>query len=196
MKTIKSILIGLAMVFMFVNTAMADEHFSVIKVVDKKIYLSLDDVTGKTTVSITNREGATLMKEEVGATTHTETVFDLENLPVGSYSLIIKSESKETIQPIKLTTRDLIIDESNSTSYFPVNFTQRRGSLTISFLNPTNSVVRVYVLDQTGRKIYQDEIKDQMVIDKEYNFKKQLPAGGYTVVVDNAMHNYTKNIKL
>ncbi len=87
------------------------------------------------------------------------------------------------------------MDESKRTVYFQANLLKKRGNLKLSLSNPTNSMVRIFVLSPEGRMVYQDEIKDQLVIDKSYNLK-QLAAGTYTVMVDNARDTYTQSIHL
>lgn len=195
MKMINRILISLAMSLLFINVAVANNYIPVFKVEGDKFYLSLDNVSAQTSVRILDGKGFAWVEEKVAVSGQFKKVFNLESLPSGSYSLIIKSKLKETIQPITITEQELIMDESKRTVYFQANLLKKRGNLKLSLSNPTNSMVRIFVLSPEGRMVYQDEIKDQLVIDKSYNLK-QLAAGTYTVMVDNARDTYTQSIHL
>lgn len=193
MKMINRILISLAMSLLFTNVAVANHYIPVFKVEGNKFYLSLDNVSAQTSVRILDGKGFAWVEEKVAISGQFKKVFNLESLPSGSYNLIVKSKLKETIQPITITEQELKMDESKRTVYFQANLLKKRGNLKLSLPNPTNSIVRIFVLSPEGRIVYQDEIKDQLVIDKSYKLK-QLAAGSYTVMVDNARNTYTQSI--
>lgn len=195
MKMINRILISLAMSLLFINVAVANNYIPVFKVEGDKFYLSLENASAQTSVRILDGKGFAWVEEKVAVSGPFKKVFNLESLPSGSYTLIIKSKLKETIQPITITEQELIMDESKGTVYFQANLLKKRGNLNLSLSNPTNSIVRIFVLSPEGRIVYQDEIEDQLVIDKSYNLK-QLAAGHYTVMVDNARDTYTQSINL
>jgi hypothetical protein len=195
MKVIKNVLLSLVIGLLFMNAAVANNFKTEIKVENKKLFLSLENISSQTSVKFMDREGATLIEEKITVSGQFESVFDLESLPFGSYTLIIRSDYKETVQPITITGKELIIEESERVAYFPANFSQKRGRLTLSLLNPENHTINIFVMDHLGRIVYRDSITDQVVVEKEYNLKK-LPAGRYTVLVDNGDKSYTKNVKL
>jgi hypothetical protein len=195
MKVMNRVLISLATSLLLINIAVANNYTPVLKVEGNKFYLSLDDVAAQTSIQILDREGFTWIEEKVAVSGQFKKVFNLESLPFGSYTLIIKSNVKETVQPITVTECGLIIDESKSSVYFQANLSQKRGNLNLSLLNPTNSLVRVFVINAQGRILYQDAIENQQVIDKNYNLR-QFPGGAYTVVVDNAHETFSRKISL
>jgi len=193
MKTIKCVMISVAMGLLFVNTALANNYIPVLKVVNKNLHLSLDHGSTAATVQVLNKAGKSLIEEQVMASEQFESVFNLESIPSGVYTLVIKSEYQETVQPITINQEGVVMDKSDRKVYFPAIFSTKRGILKISMLNPSNNDVRLYVLDAFGRKSYQETIKSEINIEK--NFKlRYLPAGQYTVVVDNANRLYTKNV--
>lgn len=195
MKVIKRVMISLAIGLFFVNAAVANNFNTEIKVENKKLHLIIDNISSQTSVKFLDQQGSTLIEENITLSGQFESVFDLESLPFGSYTLIIKSNFKETVQPIRITSKELVVEKSEQAAYFPANFSEKRGRLTLSLLNPENHTVNVFVMDHLGRVVYRDSINDQAVVEKEYNLKK-LPAGRYTVVVDNGDQSYTKNVKL
>ncbi len=195
MKIMKSILLSLAMSVLFINTAMANNYNPDLKVEGNKFYVTLENASAQTSVRILDGQGYIWLEERVTVPGKFKKVFNLSKLPVGSYTLIIKSNLKETIQPIRVTSKELIVDESKQTVYYQANFEQKRGKVNISLLNPTNSLIRIFVINPQGRILYQDLIKNQEVIDTNYNLRG-LPRGNYTLFVDNAHETFSKNIRL
>ena len=195
MKTANRVLTILAISFLFVNIAMADNYLPMIKVEEKNIYLSLEISNAPVSIRILDEEGLTLIEENIAGTGEFDNVFNLESLPFGSYTLVIKSRHKEIVQPITITSGGLILDENKRMTYFPVLFSQRGAHLKLSLLNPVNTEVMVFIIDETGKVRYQDSITNQVVIEKDYNLK-QLPKGNYTVIVDNEKEVYTKDLSL
>ena len=193
MKTLKRVLISLAMSLMFFNITVANNYMPVLKIEDNKLYLTLDHVSAQTTVRIHDKEGFTWLQEEIGMTGPFKKVFDLESLPLGPYTLTIKSLTREIVQPITLSEDELIMDESKRKEFFQANLSKKRKNVNLTLMNPTNSVVNFFVIDRMGRLIYQDAIKGQKVIDKNYDLN-YLPRGHYTVIVDNAHEVFTHSI--
>ena len=136
MKTVKSILISLAMSVLFMNIALANPANPVIKVIEKKLYLSLENGSAQTSVRILDREGVSLIEEQVTASVPFESVFNLESLPTGSYTLVIKSTGQETVQPITVTSTELIIEEIAPAAKRSGHFFQEKEKYSNILLKP------------------------------------------------------------
>jgi hypothetical protein len=196
MKTMNHILISLAISLLFFNNnAVANNYNPTVKVEGNKLYLSLENVSEQTSIRILDPKGFTWIEEKVTVSGQFKKVFDLGTLPIGSYNLIIKSNFKEIVQPLTISSKELIMDENNRAEYFQAKLLQKRANVKLSLLNPTNSDIRVIVINMQGRKVFQESIKDQRIIDINYNLK-QLPKGKYTILVDNAHEVFTKIINL
>lgn len=195
MKIMNRILISLVMSLLFSNIAVANYYNPVLKVEGNKFYLSLEDVSEQTSVRILDDAGFAWVEEKVTVSGQFKKVFDLEDLPVGSYQLIIKSKLKETIQPIAITDQELLMDENKRAVYYQAKISKKRASVNLTLANPTNSRVQVTVLSPAGRIAYRNEIKDQLDIDESYNLR-HLPAGDYTVIIDNSREAFTHTIRL
>lgn len=194
MKIVKCVLIQFAMLVL-VNTTMANNFISSLKVEDNKFYLSLENASAQTSIRILDKKGFTWVEETVVNSGQFKKVFNLDPLPSGAYSLIIKSDIKETVQPITVTSEGLILDEKGRLEYFQASLIQQRQSVRLSLLNPTKSEVRIFVITNAGKILFQDAVKDEHVIDKYYNLK-QLPAGNYTILIDNAHEVFSKTVHL
>lgn len=70
-----------------------------------------------------------------------------------------------------------------------------RGNLKLSLSNPDKSTVSVFIIDASGQVRYQDSINGQLEVEKDYNLKR-LPAGRYTIVVNDGHKVYTKGVRL
>lgn len=198
MKTIKSLIISLAMSLLFVNLAAANNYIPVLKVetgIAKKFYLALENVSVETSIRIVDVEGFTLVEESAAANETFEKVFNLENLKSGRYTLIIKSSYKETVQPITVTGRHLIVDESKRQEYFPAIINTVGESVNLSLLNPTKSQVTFSILNNAGDVLYRDVLKDMVTIEKIYDLS-QMSEGRYTIRVNTSHETFYHNVNL
>lgn len=195
MKTIKSVLISLAFSLFFINTAVAYNYVPVLKVVDKKVYVSLKDVSEETSVRLLDDKGLTVMEESVNASKRFNTVINFESLPIGAYTLIIKSSTEETVHPIMITKDMLVLEENKLNATHPVVFTKNRKNLNLTFMNPENTAVKVYIMDRMGKVHYRETMEDQKMITKDFNLK-HFPTGEYTVIVEKGDKVYTKSVNV
>lgn len=189
----KRIICGLAASLLLMNTALAADITPIFKVEGNTLYLSLEQVAAPTSVRILDTAGFVWIEEKVAGSGSFKKVFDLGRLPQGTYQLIIKSKQEEIVQPITVSGTELVVDEGRRTAYFQADLRQVRNQLSLSLPNPTNSVVRFFVLDSLGRIVHQEAIEGRPVIEKTYDLK-HLPAGRYTVVVDNAHESFTESL--
>lgn len=96
----------------------------------------------------------------------------LNTATAGYIDTVVKVEDKEL---------DMSLDE--------------RGNLKLSLDNPDKSTISVFIIDAFGQVRYQDSINGQLEVEKEYNLRK-LPAGRYTIVINDGNKVYTKGVKL
>ena len=199
MKFMNKIIMSLAVFALCFNLANATNFTPSVKVdvgVAKKFNLTLKNVTAETTVKIIDEEGFILIEEKVAAATaNFAKIFNMESLKNGRYQLNIESEMKETIQPIIVTSKGLVVDENKREEYFPAIIELGKKNFNLSLLNPTKSTVIVSILDQYGDIIYQDEMRKEMLIEKSYKLDK-LPSGYYTVLVNTGNDSYTEDLVL
>lgn len=198
MNLIKKALISLAMGLFIMNVTVANNYIPVLKVgsgMDKKFYLSLENVSSQTSIKILDHEGFVLIEDQANVAEPFEKIFNLENLKSGVYTLVIESDYKETVQPITVTSRALIVDEDKREEYFPAIIRQENAHVNVSLLNPTKSLVSFSIVNRQGELVYKELLKDQLVVEKSYNLK-QLTGGYYTVVVDTSKGVYTKDVSL
>jgi hypothetical protein len=195
MQTMQRICYGLAVAMLLINTAVAADITPIFKVEGNNLYLSLDRVEAPTSVRILDPAGFAWIEEKVAGTGSFKKVFDLARLPQGAYRLVIESAKEEIVQPITVSGTELLLNESERTAYFRADLRQQRDQISLFLENPTRSVVRLYVLNPMGRMVHQEAIEGQPVIDQRVDLK-HLPAGRYTVVVDNGHETFTQPVKL
>jgi len=198
MKTIKQVLISLAMSLLFINLTVANNYTHVLKIeagINKKFYLSLENVSTQTSIQIIDQEGFVLIDEKIAASEQFTKIFNMEKLISGHYTLVIKSDYKETIQPIVVTSRELIMEEGNRLEFYPAIIAMEKQNVNVSLFNPTKSKVNFSIIDGEGEVVFRDVLKDQMVVGKRYNLK-QLPTGTYTVLVDTSKEVYARDLTI
>jgi len=186
------------MSLLFLNLAVANNYTSVLKIeagMNKKFYLSLEDVSAQTSIQIIDQDGFVLVEENVAASEQFTKVFNMGKLISGNYTLVIKSDYKKTVQPIVVTSRELILEEEKRQEFYPAIIVAEKENVSVSLLNPTKSEVKFSIIDREGEVIFRDELKDKMVIGKRYNLE-QLPAGNYTVLVYTSNDVYSKDLTL
>ncbi len=194
MKTMNRILISLTLSLFFSIVAVANNYNPTLSVEGNNLYISIEQIDERTVVWIEDVNGFTWVEEKVISTEAFKKVFNLEKLPRGSYNLIIKSDSREMVQPFTLSSNAVMIDESKRAEYFQANMSQKRSKVNVALQNPTGSEVRITVINTKGIKVFHDTVKEN-VIDKNYNLKF-LPSGNYAVVVDNGHEAFTWLINL
>ncbi|MEN0006628.1 MAG: T9SS type A sorting domain-containing protein [Bacteroidota bacterium] len=194
MKTIKNVLISFILSVLFINPAVAGNDVPVIKVVDKKLNLSMENSSVQTTVKLLDSAGSALIEEQVVAYKQFASTYNLESLTPGQYTLVIESNQQKTTQPITITAQEVQVNEQERADYYPAQFEFKRGQLKLSMLNPTKNSVQIFVFDQMGRKKHQETITNEAVIERSLNMKK-FKKGNYTVVINNGDQQFTKSIK-
>ena len=185
----------MAVSLLFFNTALASHYLPSIRIEDKKLFLVLEDVSAETSVLIQDQAGSIFLTEKVPVSGTYEHTFSLDELPSGAYALVVRSNNQETVWPITVAANSLTMDEEGRTTYLPTVLSQKRRHMQLSLLNPSRGTVSVFVFDKMGMIRYQDSMNDEPVIDKKFNLK-QLPAGRYTVVVQNANRTFTRQLNL
>ena len=195
MKLMKSVLITIALSLLFINISVANDNNPVIKVEKNKIHLSLKDVSEQTTVQVLDYKGETLIEEKVAISKQFESVLNMEFFAHGSYRLVIKSATSETIKRISINKLGVRIVETPTAIARPILSSEKRGSMHLSFYNPSSSELRMLVFDARGQRVHQQSIQGEQIIDQDINLK-QLRRGRYTVVINHKGGAYTQQVSL
>jgi hypothetical protein len=148
----------------------------------KAVVVSLTNVTDEeVTIALEGNDG-TLAYDVVKGKPNFSKKYNLINLESGSYNVIVTKKATKTIQPFELTTKSVVLFESERKEKFLPSINQNGKKLDINVLLGNYSNIKVNIYDNEGRKVYDDINYVVMQLHKRYDLSK-LPAGGYVVEV-------------
>ncbi len=148
----------------------------------KAIVVSFTNVTEEgVTVSIEGQDGL-LVTDKVIAKPNFSKKYNLINLGVGSYSVIITKKATKTIQSFELTTHDVVLFETERKEKFMPSINQKGAKLDVNVLLGKYSNIKVNIYDNEGHKVYDDINYVLLNLHKRYDLSK-LSSGGYVVEV-------------
>lgn len=161
--------------------------------------LRLDNpVEAKVQVSLKDRNGYTLHEEGYGQSNIRHT-YNLKNLPLGEYVLIVQFNDIIQLQPISKTEGDLEIDPQKRQRVLPPEMDYTSGYLNLSMIYPEDLSVYVKVEDDFGHVLYHRNQKANGQVQQRFNLN-QLENGLYhfSVNIDGDYwdHTYSKPLSL
>lgn len=117
--------------------------------------------------------------------------FNFENLPSGSYSIIMENELKSTTQKFEITSTEIILLPNEVTTYKPV-INLGDDYIDLNYLSNSNTIA-VNVYNNEGN-IFTVEFNDKNSINQRFS-TKELPKGSYTFSVASEGEVFTKRFK-
>lgn len=164
------------------------------KVADaKKFSLELANIeAGVATVTLYDATGAALLTEKTGEKYYGK-VFNLVNLPTGSYELVITTATRDIVQPIELTFDGIEMDATKRAVYFaPVILTNKTNTLDISLFRGkvTDVNVSIYASNQL---VFEEDFDNVVKVERRYDLSS-LPKGTYNVLVSTEYKSYYQQV--
>lgn len=158
----------------------------------KKFSLELANIeAGATTVTLYDAKGVALINEKAGNNTYGK-VFNLVNLPTGSYELVITTTNRDIVQPLELTFEGVEMDENQRKVYFAPAILTNKTNLDISFFRGkiTDVTVGIY----KGSELFFEETFDNIIkVERRYDLTS-MPKGVYNVMVTTDYKTYYKEL--
>jgi hypothetical protein len=193
MKTRLSIILALA-VSMFTTTLKADSLENIftleganIRITaienSKSVMVSLNNTsTGEMTVALEDAFGASFATEKIKPAARFAKKYNLSQLEVGKYRLVVTKNFVKTIQPFELTFRTVVLNELERKEKFLPSINQSGKTVDVNVLlgNYSNIIVKIYGND--GLTSFEDKNYVILTLHKRYDLSK-LPAGAYVVEV-------------
>ena len=148
----------------------------------KAVVVSLTNVTNEEVTVALEGDAGTLTYDVVKGKPSFSKKYNLVNLESGSYRVIVTKKATKTIQPFELTTKSVVLHESERKEKFLPSINQNGKKLDVNVLLGNYSNIKVNIYDNEGRKVYDDINYVVLLLHKRYDLSK-LPAGGYVVEV-------------
>ncbi len=187
-------ILALFTVVMLNLNVMASENPYLINVnIDTKVMeLDLSKIVGKTAnVTINNMKGEEIFSEFITVKSKSR-LYNLKNLSVGTYTVIVEDENQVTYQKVYVSKNSLLADGQVEEITRPM-VTQRNQKWIVSSTNnsyPSN----VTIVDNEGNVIYTEKSKLYAPV-KSYNVSK-LKSGEYRLDYTVKNKTFSQNITL
>lgn len=158
----------------------------------KKFSLELANIeAGATTVTLFDANGVALINEKAGKNTYGK-VFNLVNLPTGSYELVITTTNRDIVQPIELTFEGVEMDATKRKVYFAPAILTNETNLDISFFRGKITDVSLAIY-QDNELVFEEDFDNVIKVERRYDLTS-LPKGKYNVMVATDYKTYYKEL--
>jgi len=158
---------------------------------EQKFALTITKLKEDAKITLRDQEGIILMTETAKAAGSAYTkVFNLGNLPQGTYIMSIRTSIKETVQPIVLDARGVTVDGSKRKQIYSPAVKSTPKHVDVSLYNGQIADVKVSILDNNSRLVFEEELENVLLVEKRYSTEK-LQWGRYTMIVETPYHVYS-----
>jgi hypothetical protein len=154
----------------------------------KTLVLNFDSKSTKSTLQLTNQDN-----EEILTETLSEGIFNrkinLQNLHAGTYYFTAENDKVSVVYTIELdNTSAQVIDRSENQK--SIVFREVGDLVQMNLLNLESEKVHLEIVNQDGEQVFEETIKDTIIIGKQFNFENAIK-GAYTVsVTDGQTYHY------
>ncbi|NBC08725.1 MAG: hypothetical protein GVY26_16160 [Bacteroidetes bacterium] len=156
---------------------------------EKKFSLSINNLKEAAHIRLQDEEGVILLEERVQKKGSYSKVYNLSNLPEATYYMSVRTRTKKTVQPIKLTEQGVDVDVSKRKHFFGPVIRSTNDHVDLSLYNGKIADVKVSILDAGRDVVYEEALENVLVVQKRYSTKK-LKWGNYIMLVETANDIY------
>lgn len=158
----------------------------------KKFNLVIDNLAGTAKVQLRTANGDMLAEEYVAQGASFAKAFNLESLPLGRYEVAILTETRETIQPIVITSKGVEISTDERREIYAPAIVIKDGYIDLNLLSNEIGNVEVNIIDDAGNVLHSDSHKNIFKLERRYNTAK-LALGNYIVSVSASGRTYYRS---
>lgn len=162
---------------------------------EKKFSMTINDLREPAKIKLQDESGIILLQEQAKTTGNYSKVYNLSNLPNGTYFMSIRTSTKETVQPVKLTTRGVEVDKSKRKDFFSPVIRSTEDHVDVSLYNGKIADVNVSILDAGQNVVFEESLENVILVQKRYSTKK-LMWGSYTMVIETANDVYRSEFQV
>lgn len=189
MKTLVKITSALMLFFIVSISNAATPLVSLMAGEDPKtLVLNFDSESSKSTLKLTNEAKETFLVESVSDGTFNRKL-NLQNLQAGTYFFTAANDNESVVYTIEVdNTSARIIDRTENQNQ--ILFREVGELVQVNLFNPESENVYVEIVNEDGTKLFEETIKNTVLIGKQFNFEKAIK-GAYTVsVTDGKTYHY------
>jgi len=156
----------------------------------KSLVFELDSQSKETMIQFKDANNRVIYSESISDKNYIKR-FNLEKLEDGVYYILAEDVMKSIVYKFSLKGNAVKIVERKENAK-PV-FRTLEDRVFLNLLNLDKDKVEIKVYDSMNRIIFKQDIKEQMLVEKAFNFEKA-EADEYTIVVKDNNEVYYKNI--
>lgn len=162
----------------------------------QKFALELTGLNSTCQIRIEDKQGFVLLQEAVEATDLYRKMFNLEQLPVGTYNLLLRIDHREIVQPFSIANGSVQISSNRRfTRFLPVVQVRDDQMLAFSLLNRRIDGAYLCLRDQDDNLWYEEQLSPKLSQERLLDLS-QLPAGNYSLTVRTNEGTYYEYFKL
>ena len=156
----------------------------------KSLVFELDSQSKETMIQFKDANNRVIYSESVSNKAYIKK-FNLKKLEDGFYYILAEDVMKAIVYKISLKGNAVkIVERKENTK--PV-FRTLEDRVFLNLLNLDKDKVEIKVYDSMNRIVFRQDIKEQMLVEKAFNFEKA-EADEYTIVVKDNNEVYYKNV--
>ena len=148
---------------------------------ERKLLLTIPQVTGNAEVRLMSVDGGILFQEKVQAGRYSR-VFDLSKMAAGAYTVSITHNGKETAQPFTLEENAIALDPARRNEVALPQIKVEENTVELRLSTRQAGRVRVAIVSLEGELVFEDVVPATTHVQRRYNLSR-LPKGSYTFAV-------------
>ncbi|MBT8184901.1 MAG: hypothetical protein KJN76_08665 [Eudoraea sp.] len=156
----------------------------------RNLVFQMDSQSRETFIKLMDDEGHIIFNDKVSSGIYAKSL-DLSALDDGNYYFSTENAIKSFIYTIGIDEDDMaLLDRKEKAK--PV-FRQKGDRLFLNLLNLDGNEVNIKVIDGSNRVVYQESVKNEVTIEKAFNFEGAFE-DTYTVIVKDDEESYYENV--
>jgi hypothetical protein len=189
MKTLVKITSALMLFFIVGTSNAATPLVSLLAGEDPKtLVLNFDSESTNSTLKLTNVADETILTESVSDGTFNRKL-NLQKLEAGTYFFTAANEDVSVVYTIEVDyTSARVIDRTEI--HNQILFREVGDLVQVNLFNPESKNVYVEIVNEDGAKIFEETIKNTVVIGKQFNFEKAIKGAYIVSVTDGDTYHY------
>lgn len=194
MKTIKKFTAVVALMFTIIVSAANEPKLNLVADSDaKSLVFKLDTQSKETSIKLIDDEDHVIYSENIAGQNLYSKKFDLQNLNNGLYFLKVDNPDSVIKYTVRLAdTKVEIIDMKEKSKPF---FRLKDEMVYLNLLNTELDDVKIKVYNGNNDLLYKETIKESIVVEKAFNFKKAYQ-DNYVIVIQDKNETYYKEVNI
>ena len=191
MKTLLNLTLTLAFMFTAAVGFANEPTLEVVKEGNsKRLVFRLDTQSQKTIIKLMDNENNVIYSEVTSERAYAKK-FDLTELKKGAYFFKMENEQREIVYGISLESSDIKILERKENAK-PI-FRRKGDIVLVNLLNLELRTVTISIYDSENRKLFEESMSSEQLIQKALNFERAFP-DAYTIIVEDGNAVYYEKI--